>query len=142
MGRVSVALKPTNAINSLFNQKDKLEFKMRTGVVYMIECNGDGVLSFNKMYICQTKQRLGERIREHELSNSKITGNYTALANHAPDKKHQFNFDNFKVQSYEQNYFKRRILEMIYIKNPSHRAVNDRSDVLDLNICYDGLVNI
>ena len=60
---------------------------MRTGVVYMIECNGDGVLSFNKMYICQTKQRLGERIREHELSNSKITGNYTALATHAQDKK-------------------------------------------------------
>ena len=33
VGRVSVALKPTNIINSLFNQKDKLELKMRTGVV-------------------------------------------------------------------------------------------------------------
>ena len=66
MGGFSVALKPTNTINSLFNQKDKLESKTRTGVVYMIECNGDGVLPCNKMYIGQTKRRLGERIREHE----------------------------------------------------------------------------
>ena len=56
-------------------------------------------------------------------------------------KKHQFNFDNFKVQFYEQNYFKRRILEMICIKNLLHRDVIDKSDVLDLKICYDGIVN-
>ena len=60
---------------------------MRTGVFSMIECNGHGMLPCNKMNIGQTKQRLGERIREHELSISKITGNNTALANHAHDKK-------------------------------------------------------
>ena len=71
VGSVSVALKPTNSITSQFNHKNKLDMKTRTGVVYMIECMGDGVLPCYGIYMDQTKRHESERIREHELSVSK-----------------------------------------------------------------------
>ena len=88
-------------------------------------------------YIGQTKNYLQNRINNHknDIRNCKAT---TALATHALDNLHQFNFNETKILVHEQNYKKRLFLEMAHIvKNDT---INNRTDINNLADIYNNLI--
>jgi hypothetical protein len=61
----------------------------KAGVIYQLNCIGDQVLgqSCNKVYIGETKRKLGVRIREHKRDDVKRakSSNKKALIQHSID---------------------------------------------------------
>ena len=114
---------------SLFSKlKSKVPIEKNSGVVYQINC-GD----CDRVYIGQTKRYLGDRITSH-----KYGGERTALAKHANELKHSFDFSNPQILAMEENPRSRLYLEAIHI-NKCSRAINYRADAHALNAAYKTL---
>ena len=75
----------------------------------------------DKIYIGETKRNVGTRINEHSSYVKKKKD--TVITNHISENKttsnkyHEFDFDNFKIIDRETNETKRKISEMLLIKN-------------------------
>ncbi|KAI4461022.1 voltage and ligand gated potassium channel [Holotrichia oblita] len=94
----------------------KLTFNM---CVYKLDCK-----DCNKCYIGQTKQYLKKRIYNHQYTVTHNVTGETALSKHSKDRRHNFDFQNTKILKKENNYKKRLIYEMIYIKKDENAVRN------------------
>ena len=81
----------------------------KTNFVNKINCN-----YCNSIYMGQTSRQLIRRIRKHvtRINNNKNT---TALAQHAHQYSHRFDFSLVEILPTDENYLKRLLLEMINI---------------------------
>ncbi|CAG5073408.1 Protein of unknown function [Cotesia congregata] len=111
--------------------KDPVLQDQRAGVVYKIPC------SCELCYIGQTKQYSKNRIQQHENSCPDVKildNNKTALALHYFDSGHRFKFDEVKILDLENNWHKRSVSEMVWIK--LNDTVNKRTDTQNLSTIY------
>lgn len=76
------------------------------------DCNGT--------YRVQANQYLHKRISNHKntVENSKVET--SALAKQLLEKLHHFDYDNFQVLSYESDYHKKAVLELLYNKKDNN----------------------
>jgi len=127
--------KKYNTLNKLVftNLKAKTPQNMKANLIYKISC-GD----CEACYIGQTKNFLQNRIATHKRSISKGLHD-TALARHAINELHRFNFDDIKILNYDINLTSRLIKEMIYIKKEIN-SVNSHEDVRNLSVIYNNLI--
>ncbi|XP_046588309.1 uncharacterized protein LOC124293079 isoform X2 [Neodiprion lecontei] len=125
-------------IKSLYTKlKDPVQQDQRAGVVYKIPC------SCGLCYVGQTKQYLKNRIYQHRNScrNVKILDeNKTALAAHYFDSGHGFDFDKAKILDLENNWLKRSVSEMVWIK--LNDTVNKRTDTQNLSAMYNEILSV
>ena len=105
-----------------------------TGVIYKINCNTQGCQIW---YIGETKSALKKRIREHHNKNNKDS----VVAQHMTSLKHHFDWSNVKIIDRESNYYKRKISEMIYIKNTKNN-INRTDDTKNLSRIYNSVIKI
>lgn len=132
---INIAHKPLNNKKLFTSTKDPIALKNRTHTVYSIKCE-----DCEGTYIGQSKQYIDNRIKEHKYSTKKASENMTALAKHAWEKKHSFNFQNYQILEQEHNYNKRLFKEMWHIKRDSH-SINDKKDTMNLSVIYRNLIN-
>lgn len=117
--------------------KDETEVLKRSNLVYKIPC------SCGKAYIGQTKQRLGVRVNQHKndcKNDHFLKKEKTALATHHFDTGHSFKFDEVTILDYEDNWLKRNISEMIFIK--TNNTVNLRTDTNHLSVLYSDILKM
>lgn len=128
---VEVTSKPFTNLKHLYSKlKTPIEKFKQTHVVYEIPCQ-----DCNKIYIGNSLQYLDARINGHKYSQ-----NSTALKKHTEQFKHTFDFANTSILKIERNNKKREVLESIYIKKKQDRAVNDRTDIGNLNAMYNEII--
>lgn len=125
--------------NSRFfsKQKCKLPLDTTSNCVYQIDCS-----NCNSVYIGETKRAVGTRMREHQNSirPQNVSKHTTALAQHASEMSHQFNFDQVKVLDRKNNVNKLKTAEVAHIiinKN----ACNFKSDSRTMAASYGNLLN-
>lgn len=106
------------------NLKDKLPNGLKSDVVYLIKCKN----CVNKHYIGQTGQLMKNRISGHRSTVTTKQDFRTALAKHAIERNHEFDFEceNVEFLDSHRDKNKREFLEEIYIKCSPH-CVNLRS---------------
>ncbi|XP_043483513.1 uncharacterized protein LOC122511979 isoform X1 [Leptopilina heterotoma] len=123
-----------NLKNCIFPKfKDPTEKFQRVGCVYKIQCK-----DCDSCYIGETLRHLKTRIKEHKRYVTH-NQNINALTNHTFDNKHSFDFDNTNILQIEINNWKRKNLEMFYIKNNTN-SINYRTDIDNLDKIYYNLI--
>jgi predicted GIY-YIG superfamily endonuclease len=128
VGKASSPLK-----SSVFSRtKDPIPLSLQSSVVYEVEC------SCEKVYVGQTKQFLGKRLKNHTDAVRKKNGTHSALSKHAIEEDHQINVASAKVLRKEPRLGKRLILEMIQIRKRPN-ALNTQQDCVNLGTSYDNL---
>ncbi|XP_044758349.1 uncharacterized protein LOC123316371 [Coccinella septempunctata] len=136
---VKLASYSLSVCGSLFSRlKDVDTVLDRSEVIYKIPC-----MNCHKCYIGQTKQLLGNRIKQHKYNcneSFKSKDNNTALATHHFSEHHNFNFQAASILDVESNWMKRNISEMIYIK--LNNTVNCRTDTQNLSLVYTGILDL
>lgn len=138
---VQLAMRPVNKTNKFFaNLKPRLDKKQKSDVVYKIQCK-----QCNAVYIGETTQKLGTRAKQHEYDckkklNSTTTNNLSALAKHARNNKHEFDFENVQILKTERNKFKLQIHEVKQIVKHEKTACNDKKDKKDYVNTYCNLI--
>jgi len=138
----SITLKPINKTEDIIytNAKDKINKLMKTNIIYKIPCQ-----NCNLSYIGQTKQFLADRIKQHSSNcTSKTEGQNkkTALSIHSTQENHKFNFDEVKILHNEENWFKRNIVESIYILKNMDNVVNFRNDAENISHYYNNVIQL
>ncbi|KAI4459402.1 tgf-beta family [Holotrichia oblita] len=108
---IHITFIPTNNRHLFTNLKTPIKHDNQSNVVYKLDCK-----DCNKCYIGQTKQYLKKRIYNHQYTVTHNVTAETALSKHSKDRRHNFDFQNIKILKKENNYKKRLIYEMIYIK--------------------------
>lgn len=116
------------------NMKQQMDPMNKRNVIYKIPC-----ADCDSVYVGQTSQQIKKRIGQHRNDIRKSTAQ-CALAKHAIENSHGFNFNNTKIIDRECNYKKRLMKEMLYIKSEGH-ACNYRTDVDKLSTMYVNLIN-
>ena len=82
-------------------------------VVYEIPCQ-----DCDSVYIGETGRSLERRITEHKYAVKTGDGK-NGVAVHAWDEEHRMDWEGAKSLEYKPNYWKRRVLEAIWIKKTS-----------------------
>ena len=106
-------------------------------IVYLFGCNDcDG------QYIGQTRQKLGNRLKQHKSDqrSKTIKQNKTAAFQHTKNTGHTFDLDNTKVLTTENHLQKRLTLESININLYKRTSINLKSDIDTLNPAYTQLL--
>lgn len=121
-----------NSLKNVFsNLKDKTPLELQSNVIYKAECQ----CGIN--YIGQTKQNLRNRVNQHKNdAKRKESENQSALSQHIRETQHQINLEDFKVLDSENNLNKRRVLEMIRIKQTPN-TINRQTETDYLKNTYD-----
>ena len=134
---VQMAMRPHFKNNRMFaNLKSKISKEDKSGLVYKIEC-GD----CDAVYIGETNQKFAMRKYQHRNDCKKtITKNSSALAMHAIDKGHNFNFDQAKILKMEQNKLKLQIHEVNQIIIHENNACNKKTDKKEYTNTYINLI--
>ena len=102
----------------LINNKDSDKMENLPKVIYFIKCNG-----CDKVYIGVTGRRLKNRIYGHKR-DCRLGNLNTGLSRHSWDCNHFFDFSNIKILAKENNKYKRKIIESIYInKNINFKLI-------------------
>jgi len=99
-----------------------------------ISCN-----NCNASYVGQTKRQLKTRINEHVKNITLDESKHSVITKHILDKNHTMDWQNAKILDYENNYFKRLISEMIYIKTQDN-GLNSIDDIECLDSSYFNLL--
>lgn len=119
---VIISFKCVNSMGRLYTKtKDKIPALQQSDIVYSIPC-GD----CRKRYIGTTSQLFKIRIGQHEGYVRQNKPEASALAAHALEYDHQFDFGNAGIVARNRNYFKRFFLEELHIKN-TKMTVNIKS---------------
>ena len=130
---------PIKTVSDLYSHiKDTTPKEERSGLVYCIDCN-----NCDKKYIGETRQKLSNRLKQHKYDCNHVNENKTqktALATHHFDYGHHFKFNSVKILDTEPNNFKRKFLEMIYIKKYEHQTINFKTDINNLSAIYANLI--
>lgn len=140
--QVNIAMKCQNTVKKFFTStKAKTPRDLESHTVYKIPCK-----NCDKFYIGQTGRYLRTRLKEHErdVRNSqnplRQKTNVTALAEHAFDHNHSFNFTDTKMIGKEINLTKRLLREMVEIKK-ERKSINKRSDIENLSSAYYNIID-
>ncbi len=96
---------------SLMRVKNPRPEDLKKGVVYTVPC-----MDCEKVYIGETGRCLQKRLKEHQYA-VRVGDTLNGIAVHAQTHQHDVNWDSAKVLASEENYWKRRTLEAIHIKN-------------------------
>ena len=78
-------------------------------------------------YVGQTKRKLKTRIKEHKTDIKKPTSEISVISRHRLNEMHELDWDNIRILDTEQSLMKRRISEMIHIKDQTS-GINKQSD--------------
>jgi len=103
--------------------KDVNKLEVNNNVVYKIFCN-----NCNASYVGQTKRQLKTRINEHVKNIVQNESKHSVITKHILGKNHTFDWLNVKILDFENNYFKRLVSEMIYMKTQSN-GLNSMDDI-------------
>lgn len=128
---ISLALRPPNKNAKFFtNLKSRLGKMEKSGCVYKVEC-----ADCDCVYVGETKQKLGERMKQHayDVSKEKTT---TALADHATQTRHSFKFDDVSILCREKNKQRLRLQEVNHIIRNEDHACNFKKDSASINPIY------
>ena len=91
------------------------------------------------IYIGNTKQLVKNRFSKHKsdinLQKNKET---TGLTLHSIEKKHKFNFEEFKVLEHIPNYFQRNTAEKMHIARNTN-TINLKEDTAGLHESYNNI---
>lgn len=132
---VKIATYNMKTLSTLYSKlKDPVPQTLQSNVIYKIPC-----ADCEGTYVGQTSQWLKSRITLHR-SDIKKNNTRCALASHAISKKHNIDYGNVEILDTANKYNKRKILEMIYIKNQKH-PLNRKTDVQDLSNIYSYLLS-
>ena len=64
----------------------------------------------------------------------------TVITNHLKfNPSHETDFDNYKIVDTETNTGRRKVSEMLYIKNYGQQALNAKTDLKNLDFSYNRL---
>ena len=132
---VRLVPKPYNTLNKIIYTKLKTPIPKedKSNVIYKINC-----LKCEKVYIGQTKNYLGNRIKNHRDDIIKKKIHSTALSEHALTTSHIFDFNGVAVLAQEQNWQKRTFLEMAHILK--NNTLNFRTDIEHLSYIYHNII--
>lgn len=145
---VKIGYKPFKTNRAIFSVlKDKSTTTEKCNVVYKIPCLGNG---FSRKlcklcYIGHTKNKLGDRINQHDNDmkksndDSESKNGQTALVRHFQDG-HGPDFENATILMREPNECKSRILDSLNIL--SNNSVNFRKDVDNISEVYHSLLDV
>lgn len=123
---ITIVPKTNNNLSAIYNTKDKIDKHQLKNIVYKIKC-----INCSKLYIGTSGRPLKIRIQEHKRSERdkhKDKTNKTALAKHAHDNGHTFDYTNVEILTIDNNYTKRSFKETCYIQGNINRVVNYRVD--------------
>lgn len=133
---VTIAFKNHNTFKNRFfsHIKDPVPLGKQSELVYHIPCS-ECPLS----YIGETMQYLSKRLSQHKYDEKK--GNdETALAKHAKETGHHFDFEKASILAYEKNNKKRKLREVAeIIKNKN--TVNYKRDSEKMDTMYSSVIN-
>ena len=87
-------------------------------VVYQIPCR-----DCSSVYTEETGRALSKRVAEHKYA-VKTENRRNGVAVHAWDEQHAVDWEGIKILEHEQNYWRRRTLEAIWIKKTEGRNFN------------------
>ena len=73
------------------------------------------------------KRKLKTRIKEHKADIRSSTSEMSVVSRHQLNEMHELDWDNIRILDTEQSLLKRRISEMIHIKNQIS-SINKQSD--------------
>jgi hypothetical protein len=113
------------------------------GVVYAIPCE------CSKFYIGETKRTAAIRISEEAAACAKVDRTNKLSTNQQADlgitthhklTGHTFNFNSTKIISSESNWYKRKLLEGLYIQTNKEHAVNLKAGA-KLDNCWTPTIN-
>lgn len=114
---VDVVFYNTHTVGRLYsNLKDTIPISRRSNLVYELTC------SCQAKYVGQSRQFLGERLRQHQYSLKRLKegklnhGQHTGITQHIADNPdHNISFDRVKILQSESNYYKRLFKEALHI---------------------------
>lgn len=124
--QIKIAPRPPYKLSTIFTKtKDKIPQNEKSGVVYKIPC-----ADCDKIYIGETIQKLGTRVKQHQNSCKTIkdNNNLTALAKHHFDYQHSFDFTGVKILVNENNKNKLRVQEVNQIVVHENQCCNYKKD--------------
>ena len=135
---IKLGFKPNNTVGQIHNNpKQAIDKLKKNGIVYEIQCE-----DCNKTYIGQTGQLLKNRMAGHKsdfkLKNTKT--DHTAATQHMIDTHHIFNIKTPTILHSKNHFFKRQILETLYIHKNREKTVNIRSDLDKMQPAYTQLI--
>ena len=108
---IRVAHKPVNTLRQmLVHPKDKQEKDRVSGVVYHINCEGEGC---QEQYIGETEQPLKKRMYQHK--HTSVGSVPSAVYTHLSEHDHAFNNENVQILSRENRWFERGVKEAIFV---------------------------
>ena len=96
--------------------KTRVPDMKRKEIIYKISCR-----DCDAVYIGETGRSLQKRLREHKYS-VKTNNQKNSIAMHAWDNNHQPDWDAAETMENEPHYWKRQVLEAIWIKKIPQNA--------------------
>lgn len=137
---VKVAAKPAQKNGKFFaNLKARLDKLDKSGCVYKIPCKGKLGEKCEKVYIGETINLLGTRMKQHkgDIHNKRET---TALCEHAKAAGHECDFEEVQILARERSKKRLRIQEVAQIINYEEVACNYKTDSANFNPTYYSLL--
>lgn len=135
---VSVANRPYLKNTQFFSkQKNKLPLEKTSNCVYQIDCK-----NCPSVYIGETTTTLEKRMYAHKnsVAPQNVHKPSTALAHHASNTSHEFNFDAPSVLDRNNNKSKLRTCEVTHIIKNQHIACNFKTDSSNIARSYGNLL--
>ena len=113
---IRVCFKPTRTLRQLLvSPKDKDQKKDKTGIVYLIPCQGEtNAGACSESYIGETERSLKTRFMEHRRPSS--TSSEVSQHIHIESPGHRVDLESVKILDREPKYFERGVKEAIYIR--------------------------
>lgn len=127
-----VSYKPRNTLSYIYNNKTPTPFLYNSNLIYKIDCG-----SCELSYVGMTRQYLNRRVSQHK-TNVNNNDTHIALAAHSSETGHIFNFDSVSILAFENNLFKRQILESIHIF--LNKTVNFKKDFNSTVLLYRNII--
>lgn len=131
-----IALRNISSLDNEFSKvKDKDPVNEHSEVIYSIPCSQCN----DRPYIGITKQLVKSRMSQHKSTINCNQPEKSALARHALERGHNFDFDGVSILAHQSNRTKREFMEELFIKS-SKKCVNLKSrDSANVSAIYSRL---
>lgn len=132
---VMLAKRPVKPLLSLYRVPTVKDVYNENNVVYEIKCK-----DCDRTYIGETKRMLRTRVIEHD--KSVVKGKLiSALAIHAIDSNHEFDFNDVSILCRERDDFIRKMKESLHILRNRDKVVNFKVDTENNVRYYSDLIS-
>ena len=109
-------VKPANTLRQMLcAPKDPAKKEETAGVIYRVDCEGDGEEKCESFYIGETGRTLKARAAEHRRPST-TTSEVSQHLHLKGRPAHQVSMDNIKILDREQAWFPRGVKESLYIR--------------------------